>query len=108
LKRAFLYGGVSNNFKEVSEPFIEAAGGNKARIALLVQDSAQLRGYAVEHRMVVLMANHASPTGGWATAGRSAIWDEHGGEVVAALGDGEAILIARREGGVLRGELICP
>jgi predicted amidohydrolase len=71
-------------------------------------DSAQLRGYAVEHRMVVLMANHATPTGGWATAGRSAIWDEHGGEVVTAPGDGEAILVARREGDVLRGELIYP
>jgi hypothetical protein len=37
LKRVFIYGGVSRNFKEVSEPFVEAAGGNKTRIALLVQ-----------------------------------------------------------------------
>jgi predicted amidohydrolase len=71
-------------------------------------DSAQLRGYAAEHRMIVLMANHASPTGGWATAGRSTIWDDHGREVIAAPGGGEAILIAARWGGSLRGELIRP
>jgi predicted amidohydrolase len=69
-------------------------------------DSAQLRGYALKHHMMVLMANHASPTGGWATAGRSAIWDEQGREVVVAPGSGEALLIASREGYVLRGERI--
>jgi len=74
----------------------------------IVVDSAQLKGYASEHRMVVLMANYASPTGGWTTAGRSAIWDERGREVIAASGDGEAILIAGRVCGVLHGELIRP
>jgi len=69
-------------------------------------DSTQLRNYASEHGLVVLMANHASPTGGWATAGRSAIWDEGGIEVVTAQGEGESLLLATREKGVVRGELL--
>ncbi len=71
-------------------------------------DSSQLKGYAVEHRMVVVMANHAFSTGGWDSAGRSAIWAEDGREVVVVPGDGEAILIAGHEGGLLRGELLRP
>ena len=71
-------------------------------------DSSQLKGYAVEHRMVVVMANHASPTGGWASAGRSAIWDEDGREVVVAPGAGEVILIAGQVDGMLHGELLHP
>jgi predicted amidohydrolase len=74
----------------------------------IAADSAHLKGYATEHRMVVVMANHASPTGGWATAGLSTIWDERGREVVASPADGETILIAGHEDGVLRGELIHP
>ena len=41
-------------------------------------DSTQLKDYAKEHRMVVLMANYVAPSGGFATAGKSAIWDEGG------------------------------
>ena len=41
-------------------------------------DSALLAGYAREHGMGVLLANHGGPTGGWKAAGRSAFWNERG------------------------------
>jgi predicted amidohydrolase len=71
-------------------------------------DSAQLRGYAKIHRMVVLMANYAAPSGGYPSAGRSAVWDRHGDTVIQVPGIGEALLITHRESGSLRGELVRP
>jgi predicted amidohydrolase len=62
-------------------------------------DSALLQGYAAEHSMVVLMANHGGPSGGWACAGRSAIWGPDGELIAAAPGMGDALVIARREAG---------
>ena len=62
-------------------------------------DAALLRGYAREHRMPVAMANHGGPTGGWASAGRSALWDEDGNVVIAAQGAGECLLVAHRRAG---------
>jgi len=59
-------------------------------------DSALLQGYAAEHSMVVLMANHGGPTGGWICAGRSAIWGADGALIAAAEGVGDALVIARR------------
>ena len=71
-------------------------------------DSAQLRGYAKKHRMVVLMANYASPSGGFPTAGKSAIWNEKGETIIQASGVGEVLLLAYREGAAIRGKLITP
>ncbi|MFA7943282.1 carbon-nitrogen hydrolase family protein [Pseudomonas brenneri] len=62
-------------------------------------DSALLQGYAGEHSMVVLMANHGGPSGGWVCAGRSAIWGCDGALIAAAPGVGDALVIARREAG---------
>ncbi|WP_338758485.1 carbon-nitrogen hydrolase family protein [Massilia sp. METH4] len=61
------------------------------------QDAAMLAGYARELRMPVAMANHGGPTGGWASAGRSALWDEDGNVVIAAEGAGECLLLAWRD-----------
>jgi predicted amidohydrolase len=61
-------------------------------------DSALLQGYAAEHRLLVLMANHGGPSGGWACAGRSAIWADDGRLLAAVPGVGEALAIARRDG----------
>jgi len=36
MERIFLYGDIADNFEAVSVPFVEAAGGPKARIALLL------------------------------------------------------------------------
>jgi predicted amidohydrolase len=64
-------------------------------------DTAWLRQYAVEHRMLVLMANYGAPTGGWASAGRSAVWLPDGSLLAVAPPAGEAVVIARssRSGG---------
>ncbi|MCW3479801.1 carbon-nitrogen hydrolase family protein [Neisseriaceae bacterium JH1-16] len=59
-------------------------------------DTAQLQGYAREHRMAVLLANYGGPSGGWQCAGGSALWDEHGELIAAAPGQGEALLVASR------------
>ncbi|MFJ2279758.1 carbon-nitrogen hydrolase family protein [Pseudomonas sp. NPDC087803] len=69
-------------------------------------DSAILQGYAQKHSMAVLMANHAGLTGGWQSAGRSAVWSESGSLVIAAPGPGELLVIARREGGEWQGRVV--
>ncbi|MEO8488763.1 carbon-nitrogen hydrolase family protein [Pseudomonas sp.] len=69
-------------------------------------DSALLQGYAAEHGLLVLMANHGGPSGGWACAGRSAIWATDGSLVAAAPGIGEALVIARREGDQWAGQRV--
>jgi predicted amidohydrolase len=57
-------------------------------------DTELLAGYAGEHRMAVLMANHGGPTGGWKSAGRSAFWSEEGTLVGEIDGAGDALLVA--------------
>lgn len=80
-----------------------SAGANLYAASMLVSengyghDAGLLRGYAREHRMAVAMANHGGPTGGWACAGRSALWDENGNVVIAADGIGECLLLACRD-----------
>lgn len=56
-------------------------------------DSVLLQGHAERHGMAVLMANHGGPTGGWLSAGKSALWDESGRCVVATAGAGNRLLI---------------
>ncbi|MBN2977199.1 carbon-nitrogen hydrolase family protein [Pseudomonas lactucae] len=69
-------------------------------------DSALLQGYAAEHCMLVLMANHGGPSGGWACAGRSAIWAADGSLLAAAPGVGDVLVIARRDSGVWAGQVV--
>lgn len=71
-------------------------------------DAGLLRGYAREHRMPVAMANHGGPTGGWGSAGRSALWDENGNIVIAAGGAGECLLLAWRDRDGWHGKAINP
>jgi predicted amidohydrolase len=59
-------------------------------------DTALLQSYAGEHSMMVLMANHGGATGGWESAGRSAIWAPNGELIVAAPGTGDVLVLARR------------
>lgn len=66
-------------------------------------DTGLLKQYAVNHQMPVVMANHGGTTGGWKSAGRSAIWDDGGSLIVAASGDGECIVMAERKNGDWRG-----
>ncbi|NTZ95339.1 carbon-nitrogen hydrolase family protein [Pseudomonas koreensis] len=69
-------------------------------------DSAILQGYAQKHSMAVLMANHAGLTGGWQSAGRSAVWSEDGTLVAAAPGPGELLVVARRDAGAWQGRVV--
>lgn len=69
-------------------------------------DSAILQGYAQNHSMAVLMANHAGLTGGWQSAGRSAVWSENGTLVAAAPGPGELLVVARRDAGEWQGRVV--
>jgi predicted amidohydrolase len=71
-----------------------------------VADAALLQGYARTYRMPVLMANHGGVTGGWESAGRSALWDARGELVVAAAGGGECLLVARCDDGGWSGRIV--
>lgn len=59
-------------------------------------DTALLQQYATNHRILVLMANYGGPTGGWVSAGRSAIWSNNGDLLACAPATGEALVIAER------------
>lgn len=96
---------VCADFSHASHPRAAAeSGANVYAAGVLISkggyatDSALLQGYAVEHGMLVLMANHGGPSGGWACAGRSAIWSTEG-LLAEAPDTGNALVIAYREGG---------
>lgn len=69
------------------------------------KDSEILRGYAEQHAMPVLMSNHGGPTGGWQSAGRSALWDERG-KLVVEGGPGECLVLASRTAGGWQGRVV--
>lgn len=59
-------------------------------------DSAILEGYAKEHNMDVFLSNYCTPTGGYDSAGRSAVW-MRGGELSAELSSTEpSLMLATR------------
>jgi predicted amidohydrolase len=61
---------------------------------------AKLRRYAVQHSMMVALANFGSPSGGLASGGRSAIWSETG-ELLVQLrvrGAGVAVVTETQQG----------
>jgi predicted amidohydrolase len=62
-----------------------------------------LRNYALEHGMVVLMANYSGSTGGEVSAGKSAIWSEDGQLVAASTGTEEALVVGRKQNGIWDG-----
>ena len=51
--------------------------------------------HARDHTLLAAMANHASSTGGYSIAGRSAIWNEFGDVVARAPESGECVVIAK-------------
>jgi predicted amidohydrolase len=64
------------------------------------RETASLRSYAVQHSMVVAMANYGGPSGGLASGGGSAIWSERG-ELLAQLeakGAGVVVAIESHDG----------
>lgn len=67
------------------------------------EDAMLLSRWAADYQMPVLMANHATPTGGYHSTGGSAFWDASG-ELVINSGEGENLMIARRVDGGWQGE----
>ena len=104
---------VCADFSHASHPRLAAdAGANVYAAGVLISeggyatDSALLQGYAAEHGLLVLMANHGGPSGGWACAGRSAIWAADGSLLAAVPGVGDALVIAHRESGRWAGNVV--
>jgi predicted amidohydrolase len=66
----------------------------------LDDEISKLERYAVEHSMMVAFANFGGPSGGLASAGRSAIWSDTGELLVqlGANGAGVAVVSETREG----------
>ncbi len=61
------------------------------------RDAALAQDHAARHGMGVLLANHAAPSGGYASAGRSAFWAPGGVLTGQAPGTGAWLLIAERD-----------
>jgi predicted amidohydrolase len=61
----------------------------------IAEAEAAMSGYAREHRFLAVMANYASPTGGYPMAGRSAIWDESGAMIAQAGATGESLVLGQ-------------
>jgi len=104
---------VCADFTHASHPHAAAlAGAGVYATSVLISesgyahDSGLLQGYAREHSLGVLMANHGGPSGGWACAGRSAFWSPDENQVVSAAGPGDCLVIVRRLEGVWEGEVV--
>jgi predicted amidohydrolase len=84
-----------------SHPQAAAERGARAYLASMFvipsefeRETANLRTYAARHSMVVAFANYGGPTGGLASAGKSAIWNERGEVVVQLGGSGVGVGVA--------------
>ena len=70
------------------------------------KESALLKGYARKHKMAVAMANYGGESGGIQSGGKSAIWSDTGSKVVAMEGNGEGLVIAKKENGKWTGKVL--
>jgi len=60
----------------------------------IIEAETNMAQYATKYKMLTLMANYASPTGGYSIAGRSAIWNEQGKMLAQAGSSGEHLVLA--------------
>ncbi|WP_444894528.1 carbon-nitrogen hydrolase family protein [Microbulbifer sp. TRSA001] len=60
------------------------------------EDSQQLANYALEHNLLVAIANFNQPTGGYSTAGCSAVWGPEG-EIVSASDTASQLVCVERD-----------
>lgn len=104
---------VCADFAHPSHPRAAAqAGAGIYASSVLISDNGYahdtdvLKAYAEEHSMAILMANHGGPSGGWACAGRSAIWAPGGKLVARANGTGDCLVIAHRQKGAWYGQVM--
>lgn len=68
-------------------------------------DAPRLAGYASCHRLLVVMANHATSVGTFTSVGRSAAWSPDRELLAQASGDEDALVIATCERGSWRAEV---
>lgn len=81
------------------------AGGVLITESGYVEDTREMASDAQKHNMLVAMANHNQPTGGWSPIGRSAIWDGNG--LLSAAGKTEDVLLmAQQINGAWTSEII--
>jgi predicted amidohydrolase len=69
-------------------------------------DAKQLQHYAREHRMAVLLANYSGTSGGWQSAGKSALWNEAGELIAAAPDDAEVLIVGEKKAGGWQGRVL--
>lgn len=74
------------------------------------RDAALAQQHAARHGMGVLLANHGAPSGGYASAGRSAFWGPGGALIGQTPGAGAWLLVAERgpAGWTACAEAVCP
>lgn len=70
------------------------------------KNTQQLRTYAKQHRMAVVMANFYGVSGGWETIGKSVIYDESGAVVAQAATQGECLVIGHHSAAGWRGRYL--
>jgi predicted amidohydrolase len=89
-----------------------ARGANVYAVGVMITEDgyarkvAFLKNYALEHRMAVLLANYSGATGGWVSAGKSALWSEDGQLVAASTGTEEALVVGMKQNGVWQGIVV--
>ncbi|MGS5089918.1 carbon-nitrogen hydrolase family protein [Hydrogenophaga sp. A37] len=66
-------------------------------------DAALMQAHAAEHGMAALVANHSSPTGGYASAGMSAFWKPGGALAITAPPTGDHLVVAELRHGAWSG-----
>jgi predicted amidohydrolase len=69
-------------------------------------DAAHWVRYARELNLGVLVANHAGPSGGYLSAGKSGFWAPGGRCVVAAPGTGNCLVVAHKQAGHWHGDVL--
>lgn len=69
------------------------------------KDTENLANHARDHQMLVLLANHHQPTGGWVPTGKSAAWTPSS-LLVQAPEKGDVLVVAERANDAWRGEVI--
>ena len=69
-------------------------------------DAATLAGHARDFGLLALEANHGAPSGGYRSAGRSAVWAPGGAQLACAPAVGDALVVARTHGAHWQGEVL--
>jgi len=69
-------------------------------------DTTYLQRYAEHYSFTALMANHGGASGGYASAGKSAVWSPEGDLIIAAPGAGNYLVIAEKLDGKWSGEAL--